>query len=103
MMGRASAVSNAGRQVGASFGVALLATVLTSRLSHNATSLAPGADSGAAISSFHEAFLVATGLTLIGAIAALLVSDKEAAVSMRQTIEVPSAEGEPEAAYATVH
>jgi len=103
MMGRASAISNAGRQVGASLGVALLATVLTSRLSHHGTSLNPGADSHAAIVSFHEAFLVATGLTIVGALAALLVSDKEAAVSMRRTISVPSEEGEPEAAYAAVH
>ncbi len=59
LMGRASAINSAGRQVGASFGVALLATVLTSRLSHHATSLAPGANSDAAILSFHEAFIVA--------------------------------------------
>jgi EmrB/QacA subfamily drug resistance transporter len=102
MMGRASAISNAGRQVGASFGVALLATVLTSRLSHNGTSLAPGADSHAAILSFHEAFLVAVGLTLVGALAALLVSDKEAAVSMRRIVTVQEEEGA-EAAYAGVH
>jgi EmrB/QacA subfamily drug resistance transporter len=102
MMGRASAISNAGRQLGASFGVALLATALTNRLSHNGTSLEPGADSHAAIVSFHEAFLVAVGLTLLGGLAALLVSDKEAAVTMRRTLSATDEEGA-EAAYAAVH
>lgn len=102
MMGRASAISSAGRQVGASLGVALLATALTNRLSHHGTSLAPGADSGAAMLSFHEAFLVASALTLVGVIAALLVSDKEAAVTMRRKLE-PTTEDGSEPAYAGVH
>ncbi|HEY8767521.1 MAG TPA: MDR family MFS transporter [Dehalococcoidia bacterium] len=92
LMGRASAISNAGRQVGASFGVALLATVLTNRLSANGTSLNPGADAGAAMHSFHQAFIVACVLTIVGAAAALLVSDKEAAVSMRQQITIEEGE-----------
>ncbi len=103
LMGRASAISSAGRQVGASFGVALLATVLTNRLSHHGTSLyVPGADSDAAITSFHEAFLVASALTIIGAAAAFFVSDREAAVTMRRA--APVVEEEPsESAYAGVH
>ncbi len=84
MMGRASAISNAGRQVGASLGVALLATVLTSRLSANGSSLLPGANAQAALDAFHEAFIVAAVLALVGMGAALLVSDKDAAVSMRR-------------------
>jgi len=87
-MGRASAVSNAGRQVGASFGVALLATVLTARLISHDTTLAPGGDANAAVDAFHEAFIVACVITVIGSVVALFVSDKEAAVSMR-TVEVP--------------
>lgn len=83
MMGRASAVNNAGRQLGASFGVALLATVLTARLSAHDTALGPLADTSAALDAFHEAFIAAGVLALVGAAAALLVSDKEAAVSMR--------------------
>jgi hypothetical protein len=90
MMGRASAITSAGRQVGASFGVALVATVLTNRLSANGTSLAPGADSGATVEAFHEAFFVAAMLTLVGASMALLINDKDAAVSMR-----PAAVGAP--------
>ena len=87
-MGRASAISSAGRQVGASFGVALLATVLTSRLAAHDTSLAPGADSAAAIEAFHEAFIVAAVLTAIGAMAALLINDKDAAVSMGRRVVI---------------
>lgn len=89
LMGRASAISSAGRQVGASFGVALLATVLTSRLSSHNTSLAPGANTVAAITSFHEAFIAAVILTLVGAVVALIfVDDREAAVSMGRKITI---------------
>jgi EmrB/QacA subfamily drug resistance transporter len=91
MMGRASAISSAGRQLGASFGVALLATVLTSRLAAHDTALGPAADAGAALDAFHEAFAVAAVLAAVGVIAALLVSDKEAAVSMK-IVEVPAGE-----------
>ena len=56
-------------------GVALLATVLTSRLSaHNAT-LQPGGDTAGAVDAFQEAFIVAAVLTAFGALAALLISD----------------------------
>ncbi len=100
MMGRASAISNAGRQVGASLGVALLATVLTSRLSANGSSLLPGANAQAALDSFHEAFIVAAVLALVGMGAALLVSDKDAAVSMRGA-EAKALEEEPAPVVAT--
>lgn len=99
MMGRASAIASAGRQVGASFGVALLATVLTSRLSAHNTALGPSADTSAALDAFHEAFIAACVLTALGVVAALFVSDKEAAVSMRQT-EAPSLDGDPAGATA---
>jgi EmrB/QacA subfamily drug resistance transporter len=92
MMGRASAVSNAGRQVGASFGVALLATVLTSRLTAHDTSLAPGANTAATIDAFHEAFFVAAILTLVGAGLSLLINDKDAAVTMRPAEEARAVE-----------
>jgi EmrB/QacA subfamily drug resistance transporter len=98
MMGRASAISSAGRQVGSSFGVALLATVLTSRLIANDTSLAPGATTAATVDAVHEAFVVAALLTLAGAAMSLLINDKDAAVSMRQDAEAPVVEPEPESA-----
>jgi EmrB/QacA subfamily drug resistance transporter len=90
LMGRASAVASAGRQVGASFGVALLATILTSRLSAHDTTLGPAGDTSAALDAFHEAFIAASVLTALGVVAAFFVSDKEAAVSMRQ-IDVDAA------------
>ncbi len=92
MMGRASAVASAGRQVGSSFGVALLATVLTSRLTAHGTSLQPGADSSAALDAFDDAFIVAAALSLLGMATALLVSDREAAVSMRRRGQVEEIE-----------
>jgi EmrB/QacA subfamily drug resistance transporter len=95
MMGRASAISSAGRQVGASFGVALLATVLTSRLAAHDTALGPAADTGAALDAFHEAFIAAAVVTAVGMVAALLVSDKDAAVTMHVRETRPdAAEGE---------
>ena len=96
MMGRASAISSAGRQVGASFGVALLATVLTSRLAAHDTALGPAAQTGAALDAFHEAFIAAAVVTAVGMVAALLVSDKDAAVTMhvRETRpDAPETEG----------
>jgi MFS family permease len=96
MMGRASAISSAGRQVGASFGVALMATVLTSRLSAHDTALGPAADTSAALDAFHEAFIAATVVAVIGMAASLLVNDKDAAVSMR--IQETAPDPEPEVA-----
>jgi EmrB/QacA subfamily drug resistance transporter len=90
MMGRASAVSNAGRQVGASVGVALLATVLTAQLAAHDTSLAPGSPAGPTIDAFHEAFAVAAVITVLGAVAAaIFIDDREAAVSMRMEEPAP--------------
>lgn len=92
LMGRASAISSAGRQVGSSLGVALLATVLTSRLGARDAALG-GPDASAAITAFHESFIIAGVLAVAGFFAAFLVSDKEAAVSMRQgAIEAEAAE-----------
>jgi len=92
--GRASAIFNAGRQVAASFGVALLATVLTNRLSHYDAALGSPLTRAGALSAFHEAFLVAAGLAVLGIIAALLIDDKAAAGTMRR-VPVPSEGEEP--------
>ncbi|MEX2238766.1 MAG: DHA2 family efflux MFS transporter permease subunit [Dehalococcoidia bacterium] len=80
--GRASAIFNTGRQVAASFGVALLATVLTSRLDANGAVLGDPATTGPAITAFHEAFVAAAILAAIGLVATLLIDDKEAAGTM---------------------
>jgi len=85
-MGRASAIFNANRQVAAGFGVALLATVLSSRLASHDTVLGPPplGNPGAALDAFHEAFIVAAALTVLGMLMSLLVNDREAAVSGRE-------------------
>lgn len=85
-MGRASALYNSGRQVAASFGVAVLASVLENRLAHHGTRLGPApiGDPNLALSAFHEAFAVASVLTILGILACFLVSDEEAAPSMRR-------------------
>ncbi len=89
--GRASAIYNAGRQVAASFGVALLATVLSNRLRHHHAVLGGPATHHAALLAFHEAFFVAAALAGIGVVLALLVDDREAAGSMRQRVVVEEA------------
>jgi len=74
-MGRASAAYNSIRQVGGSFGVALLATVLSNRLgAENAT-----LTSSAGIDAFHAAWLVAAVLALVSAALSLMINDRLAA------------------------
>ena len=90
-MGRASAIFNANRQVAASFGVALLATVLTTRLSAHNSLL--GDQSTNALSAFHEAFVVAAVLSLLGMVAAAFISDREATAMMRRAQAPPVEEG----------
>ncbi len=82
--GRASAINNAGRQVAASFGVALLATVLSNRLSHHGAQLGNAATRHAALLAFHEAFFAAALLAAFGILLAFLVDDREAVGTMRQ-------------------
>jgi len=81
--GRASAVFNAGRQVAASFGVALLGTVLTNRLTHHAATLGNPLTRDGALLAFHDAFIAGSVLALLAILAALLISDKAAAHTMR--------------------
>ena len=95
-MGRASALYNSGRQVAASFGVAVLASVLENRLAHHGTQLGPPpiGNPEAALNAFHEAFAVASALTIVGILACFLVNDKEAAVSMQRAPAGAPLEGE---------
>jgi EmrB/QacA subfamily drug resistance transporter len=85
-MGRASAIFNANRQVAASFGVALLATALSNRLSEHGTTLGPPpvGNPVLALDAFHEAFIVAAVLALLGVLAAAMISDREATAMMRR-------------------
>ncbi len=71
--GRASAVTNSIRQLGMAFGVAMVATVLSSRLAARGTELGDQAKGGAAITAFHEVFVVMTVVAAVGALLALVL------------------------------
>jgi MFS family permease len=86
--GRASAVFNANRQVAASLGVALLATVLTSRLTHYGAALGSTASGDGALLAFHDAFIAAAALAVVGIFLSLLLDDKEAARAVQQRVTV---------------
>ena len=81
--GRATAVFNATRQVAQSFGVAIIATVLTSRLAHYGGALGPLDDAVASVSAFSDGFLVTGALVVLGVLVALLIRDREAAATLR--------------------
>ncbi|MEX2226897.1 MAG: MDR family MFS transporter [Dehalococcoidia bacterium] len=91
--GRATALYNAASQVASSFGVAIGATALTSRLSDHGAVLGP-ATPAPAISAFHDVFLLIGLLSLVGVFVALLINDRAAAPTMAPTkvTEVPEAE-----------
>jgi len=82
--GRASAIYSTQRQVGAAFGVAILATVLISRTNAlNAGVTNPAALAQGSLRAFHTAFLAGAALVAIGALTGLLIRDKDAASTMR--------------------
>ena len=84
LTGRASAIFNACRQVAASFGVALLGTVLTNRLTHQGATLGNPFTRDGALLAFHDAFLAASIVVGLAVVAALLISDRKAAHTMRE-------------------
>jgi EmrB/QacA subfamily drug resistance transporter len=95
--GRATAIFNAGQQVGASFGVAILATALSNRFLHYGATLGSPATRFGALLAFHDAFVPAIALAALGIVlTALLIDDKEAAGTMRQAA-VPATSEEPAA------
>jgi hypothetical protein len=96
--GRATAIFNAGQQVAASFGVAILATALSNRFLHYGAALGNPATRSGAVLAFHDAFVLAIALAALGVVvAALLIDDKEAAGTMRP-VAVPATSEEPAAA-----
>jgi EmrB/QacA subfamily drug resistance transporter len=82
--GRATAIFNTGQQVGSSFGVALLATVLSNRLIHYHSALGVPGTQHSALLAFHDAFIAASVLVALAVALALFIDDKEAAGTMRQ-------------------
>ena len=81
--GRATAIFNATRQVAQSFGVAIIATVLTSRLAHHGAALGPLDDAAASVSAFADGYVVTAVLIALGILGALAIRDSEAAATLR--------------------
>ncbi|MFN8541450.1 MAG: hypothetical protein U0232_28745, partial [Thermomicrobiales bacterium] len=81
---------NAVRQVATSFGFALLATVLSSRLTTYSATLGNPTTRDGAISAFHDTFLAAMILDLAALAAATLISDRLAARTMVRSTPQPN-------------
>ncbi len=93
--GRATAVYNVSSQVASSFGVAVAATLLTSRLSHYGATLGAPQTRGVSMNAFHDAFFVMAMIAFAGIAVALLIRDKDAAATMRQQAVEPVTSVEP--------
>ena len=97
--GRASALFSTNRQVAASVGVALMATVLVDRIQSHVASAVQGVTGQAAIQAatahaallgYHDAFLATALLAVVGVGVAFLIRDEDAAPSMRRATVGPS-------------
>jgi len=81
--GRASAMFNAGRQLGGAVGVAVMSTVVAAvGVAHHAATL-PGAG------AYHAAFLTAASIALAGALWATTINDADAAPTMQHASAKP--------------
>ncbi len=88
--GRASAIFSAQRQVAASLGVALLATVLIEATHHyNDGVTSPAALANGSLDAFHLAFFAAAVGVVIAAFSALLIRDRDAASTIRRFQDAP--------------
>lgn len=94
--GRASSLFNAARQLGAAIGVAILTSVLAAAgpITHTAGRVVPN------LEAYHVSFLTAAGFALIAGVAALSVSDRDAAATMVRRRRAGAAEGEQPAGVA---
>lgn len=92
--GRASSIFSVSRQVAASLGIAVLATVLTGRLGAHDAVLADPATRDAALTAFQDTFLIGAALSLPGMLAAMLIDDKKALEAMGESFEL-NPEGAP--------
>jgi len=86
--GRASAIYSAQRQIAASLGVAILATVLVEATTHFLGGTVNPAN--AAMDAYHVAFFVAACLVAVAAFSAFLIRDRDAASTIRRFAEVES-------------
>jgi EmrB/QacA subfamily drug resistance transporter len=103
--GPASSIYNTMRQVAASFGVALVATVLESRrIAHlraaeaaaHVTNPTQAMTDHARVLAYHEAFLLTGGLLLLSAVLSLGVSDSKARAAMMHRARSLRRSGQPE-------
>ncbi|HEX4217533.1 MAG TPA: MDR family MFS transporter [Acidimicrobiales bacterium] len=81
--GYASSLFNSQRQLGSASGVALLATVLAAV----GTTHAVAGHTVANLAAYHAAFLVASGVALIGSAVALTIKDADAAATMVRRVK----------------
>ena len=82
--GRASAIYSAQRQVSASLGVAILATVLSEAIAHYTGG---AANPAGALDAFQVTFFVAALLIAVAAASAFLIRDRDAASTIRRLAE----------------
>ena len=95
--GRASSIFSVSRQVAASLGVAILATALTNRLDFHEAVLGDPATRAAALSAFHDAFLFAAAVSVLGILACFFIDDEKAAAAhegeQAEAYAIPEAAG----------
>lgn len=91
--GRASALFNAQRQLGAALGVAVLAAVLSAA---GPTQVSATGNITPNLAAYHAAFLAAAALALVGASIALAVSDHAAAATMQRPTSKREQSGMPD-------
>lgn len=98
--GRASSIYNTGRQLAASFGVAIVATVLIGRSAAHLQSALAAAHLSVATAAmkdhamvlgYHDAYLVCFVFMIVPVILAWFVDDKKAAETMQQRVAVTGA------------
>jgi EmrB/QacA subfamily drug resistance transporter len=86
--GRATAIFAALRQVAASLGVAILATVLVESTSHFSDGVSgKAALRNASLDAFHFSFFIGCCMIMLAACAALLIRDRDAASTMRRYVD----------------
>jgi hypothetical protein len=78
--GRASSLYSTQRQVGVSFGVAILASVLSAHMSLSRRVTPAGLDR--ALTGVHWAFGLAVGFAMAAAVLALFIRDEDASATM---------------------
>ena len=99
--GRASALLSTQRQMAAALGVAVMATLLTSRTTALTSGITDPAElADARLSAFHQSFAVGIVLVGVGAVVGLLIRDVDAAATMRPrgAPHVPQPQPQPAAA-----